>query len=447
MSYQFPALVTPLPAAATVDDDPGLALGHTLRLSLVVVGALVAALLLMGTVVRVSGAVIGSGRLAVATSVRRVAHPTGGVIAQVFVKEGDRVRKGEPILRFDNRVTDGSATMLGQTVEQLLANQARLIAERDGAAAIAFPPSLANNPSLSARAAMEETRRQFALRRQLRQAEANAARERVRQVQQQIASVIAQRGAASRQVALVRPELNAMRELYGRGLVTLSRMNQTERTAVELEGTVSSHDADIAQMRARIAELNQAALEAEQTTRTQAAQELAAIHAQLADQSIRSLATADAADRSLLRAPYAGIVEKLDIAAVGGVVAPAQPVAEIVPDGDPLIVEAMVSPNDIDQLHRGQRAVVRFSGLNRQTTPEVLGEVYFIATEPTVNERTGASFFTVKVRVAENQLRRLGDVSLKSGMPAETFFETGRRSLLSYLFKPLIDQLNRAFRD
>lgn len=447
MSYQFPALTVPVELPMATADDPQIALRRTLRISLIVVGVFVFGLIAMASFIQTRGAAIGSGRVSVESSVKRIAHPTGGVIAQVFVKEGDRVRKGDPILRFDDTVSGGNAATLGQSLEQLLASQARLIAERDGQSDIRFPAQLTEKPTPSALAAMEEARRQFAVRRQLRGAEQAAYRERIHQAQQEIAATGAQRSAAGKQAALVRPELKAMRELYDRRLVTMNRLNQTERTAVELEGSVATYGANIAQTRARIAEIQQSAVEAEQAARNQAAQELANVTAQLGDQRIRSLATSDAADRSLIRAPYAGVVERLDGVSVGAVVAPTKTVAEIVPDTEPLIVDVNVRPDDIDQIHKGQPAIVNFTALNRQSTPELHGEVYYVAMEPTVDERTGASFFSVRVKVSDAEMRKLGKAKLKSGMPAETFFQTSRRSLLSYLLKPLADQFNRAFRE
>jgi HlyD family type I secretion membrane fusion protein len=447
MSFQFPALAFPAEQLPEPFADPQIGLRRTLRLSFIVVGALIALLIAMASVLQTSAAVIGNGKLTVESSVKRVAHPTGGVIAQLYVKEGDRVRKGDSIMRFDNTVSGGSTTMLGQSLEQLLAARARLIAERDGAGGVTFSPPLADNSSPSALAAMNDARRQFDVRRQLRLAEQAAFQERINQSQQEIAATQAQFGAASRQSKLIQPELDAIRDLYRRRLVTLNRLNQMERTAVELGGSASAYASNVAQARARIAELRQTAMEATQTSRSQAAQELGTIEAQLSEQRIRSLATTDATDRSLLRAPYAGVIEKLAYLTVGGVVPPTQTIVEIVPDGEPLIVEVSVSPNDVDQLYDGERAILRFSGLNRQTTPEVQGVLYHVAAEPTVDERTGVSYFSARVRVSGAELSRLGKVSLKPGMPVEAFFHTGSRSLMSYLTKPLVDQFSRAFRE
>ena len=161
---------------------------------------------------------------------------------------------------------------------------------------------------------------------------------------------------------------------------------------------------------------------------------------------MKSIAAGDQQNRSEIRAPYAGTVEKIAFAAIGEVVRPAEPIMEIVPDADEMIVEVMVSPADIDQVLRGQKARVRFSSFNLPATPEIMGKVTYVATDRTDNPERQASFYMVRVAVDQAQLKREG-LALRSGMPAEVHIETGRRSLLSYMTKPLRDQFSRAFRD
>lgn len=426
--------------------DPQQALNRSLRQSALLVAALIAAIALMASVIQVTGAVIGSGRLSVESSVKRVAHPSGGVIAQIFVRDGDRVRKGDPVMRFDNRVSGDSAASLGQSLEQLLAAQARLTAERDGTAAVRYPASLVSNAAPSAKLAMAEANRLFAARQSLQATEQRAIRERVSQAQQDVAATNAQLAAAEDQRRYLTPELEALRGLYARQLVTVARVNQLERTSAELNGTINALRARIAEKNARIAELRQMAIEAERNARVQAGQELAGVMAQLGDQRVRSIAATDASERSLLRAPYDGVIDNLVYQTIGGVVPPAQTIMEIVPDSEPLIVNVAVTPADIDQLHIGQPAMLRFSAFNAQTTPELTGSVFYIGADRKNDERSGAPFYDIRLRVPEAEVRKLGAVKLKVGMPVEAYMQTQRRSMLSYLLKPLIDQFNRAFR-
>ncbi|MFN5781318.1 MAG: HlyD family efflux transporter periplasmic adaptor subunit, partial [Novosphingobium sp.] len=162
---------------------------------------------------------------------------------------------------------------------------------------------------------------------------------------------------------------------------------------------------------------------------------------------IRNLAAADSQNRRVVKAAYAGVVEKLAFTAVGGVVRPAEPIMEIVPIDDTLIVEAAISPADIEQVQVGQPARIRFSTINSTATPEIAGKVFYVAADPTVRERDGSSYFPVRVRIDAEMLKRYPELKLRTGMPAEAFSETGSRSMLSYLTKPLRDQFARAFRD
>lgn len=426
--------------------DPQRSLDRSLRHAVILVSVLVVVIALMASVIRVTGAVIGNGRLSVESSVKRVAHPSGGVIAALFVREGDRVRKGQPIMRFDNRVSGHSAATLDQSLEQLLAAQARLSAERDGSATVRYPETLTASTASSARLAIAEADRLFAARRSLRATEQEAIRERVYQAQQDVAATSAQLQGAENQRSFLTPELESLRSLYARQLVTVARVNQLERTAAELNGTIASLRARIAEKRARIAELRQLAIEAERNARVQAGQELASVTAQLGDQRVRSIAATDASERSLLRAPYGGVVDNLTYQTIGGVVPAAQTIMEIVPDSEPLIVNVSVSPADIDQLYDGQPAIIRFSAFSAQTTPELNGSVFYIGADRKSDDRSGAPFYDVRLRVSEAEVRRLGAVKLKVGMPVEAYMQTQRRSLLSYLVKPLVDQFNRAFR-
>jgi HlyD family type I secretion membrane fusion protein len=166
----------------------------------------------------------------------------------------------------------------------------------------------------------------------------------------------------------------------------------------------------------------------------------------LNQQQVRSIAATDQQVRSDIRAPYSGTVEKIAFAAMGDVVKPAEPIMEIVPDADQMIVEAVISPDDVDQVRAGQPAIVRFPAVNRAATPEIEGRVIYVATDRSENPEAKQSFFLARISLDQGKLTSEG-LKLRSGMPAEVHIQTGNRSLLSYVFKPLRDQFARAFRD
>ncbi len=446
MTYQVPS-----PFVAQQDapllEDPGAGMRRNLRLGLIVAGALIFGLFGLAALVQITGAVIGYGEVSVESKVKKIAHPTGGVIAQMFVRDGDRVKRGQPLMRLDTTVSGVSASASGEGLDQLLAARARLSAERDGAGVVVYPKELTANPTPTALAAMAQENRLFAIRRNARMGQQAQISERIHQSEEQISGYRAQVAAVQQQSKLIEPERKGVKELWDKNLVTISRLNQLERTAVDLDGSAASLQAQVAQTRARIAELRQSAIQLDQEARSQAGAELLDVLAKLNDQTVRKAAAGDTFDRSIVRAPADGVVDKIAYSTIGGVVPPAETIMEIVPDTDRMTVEAKVGTNDIDQLHVGQEAMLRFSAFSLQTTPELHGTLAYIAPERTVEERTGASYYKIRLEVSEQEVKRLGTLKLVPGMPVESFIQTGDRSLLSYITKPLRDQLNRSFRE
>lgn len=434
------------------DEDPALepqvSVRRKMRTAFIAIGLLLLALVLSATVVQIGGAVIGSGHVAVESKIKRIAHPTGGVIAEVLVRDGTRVKQGDVLMRLDTAVSGVSATLTGETVDQLMARKARLEAESQERPSILFPAELTSRgDSPDVRAAMEAETRAFRLRRAERVGTISQLNERIRQLDQQIRSYRAQANAVTAQSRLIQPEREGVRELWQEKLVTISRLNQLERTAVDLQGSAAALEANIAQIRARISETREQMISVGAAARSEAAVQLAEVNTMLNDQRMRRASAGDTFGRAVIRAPSDGVVDKLAFATIGGVVPPAQTILEIVPVKDDLTVEAQISPADIDRVRVGQAARIRFTAFSAQTTPEIPGKVTFVSAERTTDERTGVSFYRVEIEVDRAALQREADMQLVPGMPAETYIQTGNRSLLSYVFKPLRDQLARAFRD
>lgn len=418
--------------------DPRQSLRHYQRIGMALLALLLLCLLLAASLVRMSGAVVGQGELVVASKVKTVTHPDGGVVAALLVKEGDSVSAGDPLIRFDSSVTQVSAAMSDMSLDQLLARRERLRAERDGLTALRFPSTASD--------AIADEQRLFALRRAALSGEQAQLRERMRQREQQIASYQAQIATYRQQAALIEPERQGVRDLWERRLVTINRLNELERTAVSLQGSIAALQADIAQARAGIAEIRQQSIQLTQQYRSEAAALLAETEQRIAEQRQRAAGATDSFERSTVRAPASGIVDQLAYTTVGSVIPPAQPILRIVPQGL-LEVEARIPPTEIDQLHKGQSARIGFPAFNRQTTPEIHGTLDFLSAERIDDPKTGESFYIVRIALPPAELQRLDGLTLVPGMPAEVYLETGSRSLLSYLFKPLVDQFARAFRE
>ena len=215
---------------------------------------------------------------------------------------------------------------------------------------------------------------------------------------------------------------------------------------MQLKGSRAALGSSIAEARARISETREQMLNVDKSIRSDAAGELAEVVAQLNDQQLRRASAEDLYARSVIRAPQSGIIDKLAFTTIGSAVPAAQPILQIVPDRDTLLVEARVRPADVDQLHAGQAARISFSGLDRQTTPDVPGSLIFVSPDLTQDPHTGQSYYRIRVRLDPRKMAEAGIV-LKAGMPAEAFVQTGTRSMLSFLTKPLLDQIRYAFRE
>jgi HlyD family secretion protein len=428
------------------DAPAGSQTGGSVRRSLLIAGGLFVILLLLAALVPMGAAVLGSGQVGLESRVKRIAHPIGGVISEIAVKNGQHVEKSQLLMRLDDRVSGADATYSGLTVEQLLAQQARLEAEQRNSGRIAFPIALTSAGTASAsRAIADETqlfyqrmREESLLRAQLST--------RVLQHEQEIHGSEAQIASLRRQLVLIEPERASVKELWDKQLVTINRLNSLERTVAELEGNIAALYARIAETRAKITEAHEQSIQLVESRRVKAGTDLSQVNAMLNQQQMRSVAATDQHDRSEIRAPYAGIVEKIAFAAIGDVVRPAESLMEILPDEDLMVLEVMVDPADIDQVKIGQYSHVRFTAYNRSATPQVPGKVTYVATDRSEIPETKHSFYMVRIALDQAALKT-EKMELRSGMPADVHIETGSRSLLSYFFKPLRDQLARAFSD
>lgn len=427
--------------------DPEDELRSKSKWALIAVGALALVLILMATVVQIGGAVIGTGEVEVASKIKRISHPTGGVVNELLVSDGDRVKKGDVLMRLDTTVSGVSAELSSEGVDQLLARKARLEAEREGRATVSFPKELAARSDASAQEAMAQERRVFQLKRSERAGLRAQLADRIRQLNSQIVSYQQQISAIRQQQALIEPERDSVRQLWEDKLVTINRLNQLERTAVDLEGSAASLGANIAQVRSRISETREQMISLDQTARADAGEELAQVESALNEQTVRKVSAGDQYERSTIRAPYDGVVDKLQFTTIGSFVPPAEQIMEIVPDSDQLLVEGQISPADIDQIRVGQKARVRFTAFNLQTTPEFPGRVEFVSAERASDERTGLSFYRVRIAIDQSAIEEEYSLELVPGMPTEIYIETGDRSIMSYITKPLMDQISRAFRN
>lgn len=397
----------------------------------------------------ISGAVIAAGSLVVDTNVRKVQHPSGGVIGEIFVHDGDRVQAGDVLLHLDATITRANLAIVSKNLDELQSRKARLEAERDDRAFVEFPKELtdrANDPGVSA--IMTSERKLFDLRHAARNGQKSQLRQRVTQLEQEVEGVTAQAAAKAQEIVLINKELTGARGLWNQQLYPITKLTQLEREATRLDGERAQLVAASAQTKGKITETELQIVQVDRELASEVAKELRDADAKIGEALERKIAAEDQLKRIDIRAPIGGMVHQSTAHTVGGVItASGEPIMLIVPESDRLIVEAKVSPQDIDQLHIGQQAILRFLTFNQRTTPELNGVVTRIAADAVTEQRTGTTYYTIRVSLDPEQLVRLGEVKLVPGMPVETFVRTGDRKVLSYLLKPLKDQIMRAFRE
>jgi HlyD family secretion protein len=397
---------------------------------------------------QLSGALIASGSIVVDSNVKKVQHPTGGVVGELRVRDGDRVKVGDIVARLDQTVTRANLAIVTKGLDELFARKARLTAERDGRSTITFPDLLtsrAKDPDVAQ--IIEGERKLFELRQTSRLGQKSQLREQAGQLNEEIVGMTAQQKAKKREIELINRELEGVRELYKKNLVQLTRLTQLEREATRVEGELAQLVAAVAQAKGKIAENELKIIQIDQDLSSEVAKEMREIDSKIGEFVERKITAEDQLQRVDIRAPQDGTVFQLSVHTVGGVISPGEAIMLVVPDADSLTVEAKVNPQDIEQVQIKQKAVLRFPAFNAATTPEINGEVSRISADITSDQRTGQSYYTIRISIPPEQLSRLGDVRLVPGMPVECFIQTGERTVISYLLKPLRDQLMRTFRE
>ena len=396
----------------------------------------------------ISGAVIAPGQLVVDSNVKKIQHPAGGVVGELRVKDGDFVKEGDVVARLDVTQTRANLAIVTKALDELAARQARNEAERDGAVRVSFPVDLlarVGDPDVLHVTRGEQTL--FELRRLAREGLKAQSREQIAQLEQQIQANVEQVTAKAKEIDWIQQELKGIRELWKQNLIPFSRLTALERDAARLEGERGALVATIAQTRGRIAETQLKIIQVDEDLRTEVGKDLAEIRGKKSELTEKRVAAEDQLKRTDLIAPQDGKVFQRTVHTIGGVIQAGEAIMLIVPDADTLIIEAKVAPQQIDQLHLRQQATLRFVAFNQRTTPELNGEVIRIGADVTQEEKKNEAYYSVRIRISDSELARFEGLKLVAGMPVEAFIQTAPRTVVSYLVKPMQDQIMKAFRE
>jgi len=432
--------------------NPDLTVQRTLRRHVlaVVVVAIVLVLGLGGwaATTEFAGAVIAPGQLVVSSNVKKVQHPTGGVIGEILVQEADRVHAGDMVVRLDDTQTRANLAIVVKALDENAARAAREEAERDDSDHIEFPKELmARVDNSDVAKAINGERKQFEIRRVAREGKRDQLKERIAQFREEIRGNESQIESKKNQVDWVAKELVGVRDLWSKNLIPYARLTALEREKERLEGERGQLMAAIAQAKGKVTETELQILQIDQDMRSEVGKDLAEIRAKTAELVEKKVAADDQLKRVDIRAPIDGTVFQKAVHTVGGVITSGEVLMLIVPEADALDVEVKVQPQDIDQVRVEQNAILRFTAFNQRTTPELNGEVTRVSADVTEDQKTGARYYTVRIAIPASEIARLKGLKIVPGMPVESFIQTSPRTVVSYLIRPFHDQISRAFRE
>jgi HlyD family secretion protein len=397
---------------------------------------------------RLDAAAIAPGVVIADSKRKSVQHLEGGIVAEILVRDGDRVGQGEVLIRMDPTF---AGSRLGQLETQLGVARARLVRLRAEAAGsrdpVAFDPLLAQTAGEEARQIVLDSRAHFLSRWQDFDSRIGVLEQRVVELTSEIAALDANIESAAEQLGYTRDELAAAEQLYAKGFERRTRILELRRSIAELAGRRDESIARRAQAEQAIVGTKLAIRHEHDLRRTEIAADLVEMQAAVADLEDELGSARDVLRRVDVRAPQDGLVTNLQVFGPGAVLHPGDPILDIVPLEDELVIETMIEPHDIDSVHVGAAVNVRLTAYKQKSVPVIEGTLTYVAADRQIDPRTGAPFYPGRVTLSSEALDRLSRVDLYPGMPTEVMILTGKRRALDYFLSPITDGLSHAFRE
>jgi HlyD family secretion protein len=419
-----------------------------------VVGMLVNLILIGGVggwaaVEEISGAVIAPGLIVVESNAKRVQHQEGGIVKEIRSRDGDLVIAGDLLVKLDDKVVKANLAIITSELRELATQEVRLIAERDEKVRMHYPPDLVKSGKQNAALAssLSDQRALWETRRSTLQGRKAQLEEQIAQLQDHIRGLMIQRTSKTESVRLINERLEALTPLLPEGLVMATEITTLKRDRAALVGDRGELVSQIAQAYEKISERRLQTIQAVEEFRSGVLEDLQTVRARITQLQEEKIDALDKFQRVDIRAPRTGYVHQMKVHTVGGVVGAGETLMMIVPREDALIVEAQIQPTDVDQVQQGQVAIVRLPAFNQRTTPELTAYVTTISADLTRDEITGTSYYIARLLIGDEELVKLEQKILMPGMPVEAFIQTGERTVLSYLVKPLNDHIVHAFKE
>ena len=390
-------------------------------------------------------AAIAPGQVVVGSNRRLIQHLEGGIVREILVREGSRVEAGDPLVTLADIQSGAGLGMVQVRLHHAVAREARLIAERDAREMIDIPDWLVAESKINpeVREIIAAQKRVFASRRDAIESQTAILRRRIAQYREEINGLTAEIQGQSEQLGLIADELRDVKYLVDRGLERRSRFLQLQRQAASIEGSRARNRALVARAKQSIGETELRIIDLTTSLNREVNEELREVQAEVADAWERHRAAQDIMTRTTIRAPVAGTIVNLKIFTSGGVIAPREPLMELVPFGDELIVEARIDPTHIDNVYPGLQAQIRFSAFATRDVEAIEGRVRQVSADALVDERTGQSYYSARIGFEAGERQRIGALELYPGMPVEVMIIAGERTALSYLFRPLFTSFSR----
>lgn len=396
----------------------------------------------------IRGAVIAPATIMVESYSKKIQHKEGGIVKEIKVRDGDVVDAGQDLIVLDDTETRSELGIIDALMLESLTKRSRLEAERDDADAIIIPDEvLARKDDPDVARVLNGQQKLFETRRAAIKGKKQQLQEQIGQLQEQIRGLVSQQESTVIQTGFIKDELKGLQDLLKKGLVPVTRVLAMEREKARLDGQLGELVATKARAEGQIGEIKIQMIQVDEESRTQTLTEMRDVESRISELQERRVAARDKLSRTVIRSPIRGDVYQLMVHTIGGVIAPGEALMLVVPEADELVLQAQVSPQDVDQVRPGQKATVRFSSLSARTTPEVSAEVIQVSADVSRIDSTTPPFYGIRLRIPPGELKKLGTHKLKPGMPAEAFIQTTERSPLSYFLKPLTDQIAYTFRE